>query len=77
MSGDLVAAFATVVTAVVVVLGGIYALFRFVFLAPLRISIDRLADRVDTVTELLGQHRHSETGTVVAPIRGGDNGEDG
>jgi hypothetical protein len=72
-----VADLAAIATAVVVTFGGLWALFRFVFLAPLRASIDALTGRVGTVIDLLGTHtHHPETGKVVAPIRGGGDGDD-
>ena len=55
-------------TAVVVVLAGIYGLFRFVFLAP-------IVTRLDTHIKLLRDHYHAPDGRVVAPIAGGANGE--
>ena len=74
-AADLAMHLATVATAVVIVIGGLWAVVRYVFLAPLRASIDALSGRVDTAIGLLSTHRHSETGTVIAPIAGGGNNE--
>lgn len=68
-SADIITMIASVAVAVVAVIGGIWALIRFVFLAP-------ILRRLDTITYLLGQHRHGADGSVLAPIRGGANGED-
>lgn len=69
VTADTVTLIVTVAVGAVVVLGGIYALFRFVFLA-------QLSRRIDTAMYLLSHHRHTESGTVLAPIKGAADGDD-
>lgn len=59
----------TVTLGALALLAAIGALLRLVFFAP-------LVKRLDTLRDLFKEHYHNEDGIVVAPIRGGANGED-